>query len=135
MTDSIESSHFVTVVVGDSKIRFAAVGRTWDERDHDLFAVQLPGRPLLYGEWRPKFAKNGDDFDVEIVFFGLIDGRDAGIPLPARRVTVSRAERLVVEKLVLSLFSSVDAKARIFPFSSKRGKFLGQIDFLPDWIR
>ena len=135
MTETIESAHYVTVTVGDSKIRFADVGRTWDERNHDLFLVQLSHRPLLYGEWRPRFARNGDDFDVEIVFFGLVDPRDAGMSLPARRVTVDQAERLVVEKLIRSLISNAEAKAQTWPFCSKRGKFLGRIDFLPDWIR
>lgn len=135
MTETIESAHFVILTLGDCKIRFAGVARTWDERAHELFAVQLPGRPLLYGEWQPRFAKNGDDFDIEIVFFGLIDPGDAGMPLPARRVTVDPSERLKVETLVRSFFLNPDARARAFPFSSRRGKFLGRIDFLSDWIR
>jgi len=134
MSEPIDSPHYATVTVGNGKIRFADVGRTWDERNHDLFAVQLPARPLLYGEWRPKFAKNGDDFDVEVVFFGLIDPRDAGLPLPARRIAVNRDERLVVEKLIQSLISSADARAQRWPFNSRRAKFMGRIDFLEDWI-
>jgi hypothetical protein len=111
------------------------VGRAWDEKNHDLFAVQLSNRPLLFGEWRPKFAANGDDFDVEIVFFGLVDRRDAGMLLPARRVVVDQAERVVVEKLIRSLVSNAEAKAQTWPFNSSRARFLGRIEFLPDWIR
>ena len=135
MTEPIEAPHYVTVTVGESKIRFADVGRAWDEKNHDLFAVQLPNRPLLFGEWRPMFAANGDDFDVEIVFFGLVDRRDAGMLLPARRVVVDQAERVVVEKLVRSLISNAEAKAQTWPFNSSRARFLGRIEFLPDWIR
>jgi hypothetical protein len=118
VSGSFETPHFPTVTVGDAMIRFDAVGRTADERDHDIYVTQLPGQPLLYGEWRPRFARNGNDFDIDILDFGLIDPRDFGIPSPLRRLRFDRREHAFIEELVLALFANEEARNRQWPFSS-----------------
>jgi hypothetical protein len=134
VNDWIESPHFPTVIVGDAKISFSAVGRTADERNHDIYVTQLPGRPLLYGEWRARYARNGNDFDIDILDFGLIDPRDFGIPSPLRRLKLDRRERTSVQELVVALFANEEARNGVFPFSSSKGRFLGQVLFDSNWI-
>ena len=134
MPDDIASTHYVVLNIGRAKIRFGgADGRPWDEQHHDLFAVQLPGQPLVYGEWREKWAKNGNDFDIEIIDFGLPDANMAG-PDGNHQVYALR-DRAGIEDLIRRLFSSVEARSCIWPFSSEKGRFLGHIEFRTGWIR
>jgi hypothetical protein len=134
MVDDIASTHYVVLNIGRAKMRFGgASGRPWDEQNHELFAVQLPDQPLVYGEWRQKWAKNGNDFDIEIIDFGLLDANMAG-PDGNHQVYAPR-DNAVVEDLVRRLFSSVEARSGIWPFSSRKGRFLGRIEFLAGWIR
>jgi hypothetical protein len=134
MADDIASTNYVVLTVGRAKIRFGgASGRPWDEQNHDLFAVQLPDQPLVYGEWHEKWAKNGNDFDIEIIDFGLLDANMAG-PDGNHQVYAAR-DSAVIEDLIRRLFSSVEARSRIFPFSSEKGRFPGHIEFLAGWIR
>jgi hypothetical protein len=134
MSRWIESQYFPTVTVGGAKIRFAAVGRTADERNHKIYETELPDRPLLYGEWRARYARNGNDFDIEILDFGLIDPCDFGIPSPLRRLKLDRRERSSVQELVVALFASEEARNRQWPFCSSKGRFLGQVFFASNWI-
>jgi hypothetical protein len=134
MADDIASTSYVVLNIGRAKVRFGgASGRPWDEQHHDLFAVQLPDQPLVYGEWRQKWAKNGNDFDIEIIDFGLLDANMAG-PDGNHQVYATR-DIAVIEDLVRRLFSSVEARSSVWPFSSEKGKFLGHIEFLAGWIR
>jgi hypothetical protein len=135
MADDIASTYYVVLDIGRAKIRFGgAGGRPWDEQHHDLFAAQLPDQPLVYGEWRQKWAKNGNDFDVEIIDFGLLDANMAGAPDANRQVYAPRDSE-IIERLIRGLFTSVEARSRIFPFSSQKGRFLGHIELLAGWIR
>ena len=56
-----------TLNLPTGKIGFASMIRGWDEEPRDAFRVELPDRPTMFGEWRAKFADNGNDFNVEIV--------------------------------------------------------------------
>ncbi|MPZ31239.1 MAG: hypothetical protein GEV13_09630 [Rhodospirillales bacterium] len=134
MSTWTESTYFPTVTVGDAKIRFVAVGRTADEGDHDIYVTQLPDRPLLYGEWRARYARNGNDFDIEVLDFGLIEPRDFGIPSPLRRLRLDRRERTSVQELVVVLFANEEARNREWPFSGSKARFLGQVFFASNWI-
>jgi hypothetical protein len=98
-----------------------------------MFTVELEHRPPLYGEWRPKWAKNGNDFNAEIMDFGLLDAGAAGLPAPNRRMAFSAEERLGIERMIRALFASADARAGTVPFSG--GNFLGTVTFLRGWIR
>jgi hypothetical protein len=135
MKECITSDGFVTLAFDTGKIRFGLSGRAWDEVGHDMFAVQLPNRPLLYGEWRQKWADNRNDFDAEVVDFGLFDRGNAGSPHPNHRQALTRRERTVVEDLVRKLFASTEAKKGVSNFSVRGSTFLGHVYFLPGWIR
>jgi hypothetical protein len=101
-----------------------------------MLRIDLPGRPHLYGEYRQRFADNHNDFDIEIVSFGLTDPRNAGIPQPSR-LRLSAQERAAAEQLIRVLFCSAEAAAvreGMSAFSLQQSTFLGGIHFLPGWI-
>jgi hypothetical protein len=106
------------------KIRFGESGRAWDERGHDMVVVQLPSQPLMFGEWRPRWAANQNDFDVDIVTFGFTRAFIVGSPDPKNRRTVTTSERLTIEELVRALFANAEAKAGVSPFTSRPRSFL-----------
>jgi len=135
MTQDISSDYFVVLEIGGAKLRFGgADGRPWDEQWHDMFAVQMPKQPVVYGEWRQKWARNGNDFDAEIIDFGIFDANMAGAPDANHQVYALR-DIQVIEGLIRKLFASAEARSRMPPFSSRKAKFLGGIEFLPGWIR
>ena len=124
----------VTLSFDNGKVGFASSVRGVDDAGHDMFRIELPQRPILYGEWRPKWAENHNDFDIEILRFGYVDAGNVGNNHPGARRTCSSQERAVIVELVCALFSSVEARAGIAPFTSKKATFLGHIHFVPGWI-
>jgi hypothetical protein len=100
MSEDIVSDYFVTLSLDGGKIRFGESGRAWDERGHDMVVVQLPSQPLMFGEWRPRWAANQNDFDVDIVTFGFPRAFIVGSPDPKNRRTVTTSERLTIKELV-----------------------------------
>ena len=135
MSEDIVSDYFVTLSLGGGKICFGESGRAWDERGHDMEVVQLPSQSLMFAEWRPRWAANQNDFDVDIVTFGFPRAFIVGSPDPKNRRTVTTSERLTIEELVRALFANAEAKAGVSPFTSRKGKFLGHVHFLPGWVR
>jgi hypothetical protein len=134
MSEDIESDYFITLTFDQGQVRFGALPRAWDERNHDIFLVKLPGRPLLFGEWRAKWAGNGRDFNAEIIDFGLRDRGDVANSEAARE-SFSEQERATVEDLIRKLFASTAAKENVVPFAVPGATFLGKVDFLAGWIR
>jgi len=108
-----------------------------DELGHELFRIDLPGYPRLYGEYRQKFAENPNDFDIEIISFGYRDPRNAGLSGSRITTSVSFEERQAVESLVRTLFGSqkaAQAREGMSTFAIKSAAFLGGIHFQPGWI-
>jgi hypothetical protein len=118
----------------NGRIGFASLVLGWDEEPRDAFRIELPGWPVTYGEWRPKFADNQNDFDVEIVSVGYINKGFLGSQLVNHRKKFSAQEQQVIEELVRNLFADRGARGDISPFSSKIGEFLGGVVFVPGWI-
>jgi hypothetical protein len=113
---------------------FAGFPRGVDDRGHFAFELRLPSHPGLYGEYRPKFAENGNDYDVEIVNFGFVSRNNLGNPNVGARLRFSSQQREVIEDLIVALVSNPEAREGIPPFSSAKSHFLGRIHFLPGWI-
>ena len=130
----IDDPYFAIVQAGDGKIRFGGFERGPDGVPRDTFAVQLPGRLLMYGEWAQKFAPNGNDFDVEIISFGFpplysVSG-------PEGLEVFSKIERESVQNLIAALFSNASATGPLPGFRPERkGRFLGRVNYHPGWIR
>jgi hypothetical protein len=99
-----------------------------------MVVVQLPSQPLMFGEWRPRWAANQNDFDVDIVTFGFPRAFIVGSPDPKNNRTVTTSERWTIKELVRALFANAEAKAGVSPFTSRKGKFLGHAHFLPGWL-
>ena len=127
-------SGFYEVVLRGGTAQFAGSIRGVDDNGHDVFRVSLVGLPAMYGEWRPKFAENGNDFDIEIPGFGWGDKLNIANPAPTARIKCSATDIAKIMEAVSSLFSSKQATSQISPFTSRVGRFLGHLIFLPGWI-
>ena len=79
----------VTATRPTGRASFESVIRAWSELPVHAFSVELTGHLVLYGIWRPKWAPNGNDFDVEIVSFGWADQYNVGNPNPMTRRKLS----------------------------------------------
>ena len=88
----------------------------------------------LHGIWRPKWAPNEYDFDVEVASFGWASQSNTGNPNPVTRRKLSAEQAADVNALIMALFEDVDIRRRISPFSSKAARFLGRIAFKEHWI-
>ena len=110
------------------------MARGWDEEPCDGFFAELPGRPVMFGGWRPQFAPNGNDFDVEIASFGYLGKQYLGSEYPSHRRCLSIPEEEALERLVRALFSDQVTNAWMVPFTSRKAKFLGGVYFAPGWI-
>jgi hypothetical protein len=124
---------FSTLNSPHGKVAFQGTVRCDDEGVNE-FRVDLPERNPMYGEWRPKFAPNGNDFDVEIPTFGYGSKHNVRNPHPGARVRFTAQEQLAVEQLVRALFADEHRRIGIPPFTSKKARFLGGVSFLPGWV-
>jgi hypothetical protein len=113
---------------------FESVIRSWDELPQDAFSVELTGQQVLYGIWRPKWAPNEHDFDVEIVGFGWASQSNIGNPNSATRRKLSVAQIADVKALTIALIEDPDVRRKIVPFSSNTAHFLGRIKFAENWV-
>jgi hypothetical protein len=130
---SMEGHFFPAVGVRAGKVRLAGIDRGVDELPRDTFIAQLPGRPALIGEWRRRWAENGNDFDVEVVSFGYSQYEALGVGAIQLKFTTD--ERTLVEDLVRALFSNPLARQMHYSFRPERkGRFLGNVYFLPGWM-
>jgi hypothetical protein len=124
----------VSVSLPIGKIVFDGVVRGGDEEGHCVFKVELPNRRVIYGEWKPVFIKNGNEFNVEIVCVGYASKFNVGNPHPRARLYFSPAEISNMEYLIQALFANSEARMQVAPFRSTKGVFLGGISFMPGWI-
>jgi hypothetical protein len=127
-------SSLVTLNLPNGKIGFKSTVLGWDEEPRDAFRIELPDRPIVYGEWRSKFADNENDFDVEILSVGYLNVRHMGSALLVHRKKFSASEQSAVEQLIRALFADQTAIAGMVPFTSKKGRFLGAVIFVAGWI-
>lgn len=131
---NIDDEYFTTIAVGAAKVRLAGIDRGADELPREAFLAQLPGRLVMLGEWRERWAENGNDFDIEIVSFGYYPP-SYGLGIATGKQTFNMQELAMAEDLIRGLFSNVIATQKHPSFSPRRrGVFLGNIYFLPGWI-
>jgi hypothetical protein len=119
----------------DYRASFAGSVRGVDEVGHFAFEVHLPSSTPFYGEYRPKRAPNGNDFDIEIVSFGFVYRDNLGNAMPTARRQFTEQQRRIVECLVKGLFADPEARKGKPIFCSQKARFLGGVYFLPRWIR
>lgn len=124
----------VTLDLPMGKIGFAGTARGADDAPHSAFRIELPGRPLIYGEWVSIFLANGNDFSIAIASFGYASVANISNPHPNARLKFSQHEIAIIQELIEALFINENARSGIVPFSSSKGKFLRQIFYRADWI-
>jgi hypothetical protein len=122
-----------TITRPTGRASFESMTRSWDESPVDAFSIELTAHLALYGIWRPKWASNENDFDVEIVSFGWAGKHNIGNPYPMARTKLTVERVNDVKELIIALIEDVDARRKIVPFSSKTARFLGRIDFQDNW--
>lgn len=116
------------------RARFAGSVRGFDEAGHQVFQLRIGDSSPLYGEYRPKWADDKTDFDIEIVRFGFFDGAYVGSPYERGLQRFSVSEQSMIERLIRSLLNSKKAQKGTVPFSLITSRFLGGVHFLPGWI-
>ena len=104
-----------------------------DNSPEPVFCIELTGQSPLYGIWRPKFAANQNDFDVEVDSFGWGSQSNVGNPHPMARNRLSVAQAADVKALVVAMFEDVETKKRVLPLPIN-ARFLGEIKFKDDRI-
>jgi len=124
---------FEPLTCAEGTVAFAGMVRA-DEQGVYEFWVDLDGRARMYGEWRPKWAPNEKDFDIEIVTFGYTDKHNVRNSFPgARNVFLTHEEKKVMN-LVTALFNDIERRSGISPSRGNYSIFLGSIIFMPGWI-
>jgi hypothetical protein len=104
-----------------------------DDGGHDTFEVQLGMHPGLYGELRPVWASNGNDFDIEILNFGYASPTNVGNPHPGARRDFSALEREALEQMITNLLGRAEAQKHLLFFKAP-ARFMGGIRFARGWI-
>jgi hypothetical protein len=128
---------FDMVQIGAGAVGFAGLVRGSDEQGHDLFQVVYNGVPL-YGEYKRRFAKNNNDFDIDIVSFGYFDFRNVGDINNITKKAFSAQESEFYSSMIKALFCDPIAahlRSELRIFSRESFKFLGDVRFLSGWVR
>ena len=125
---------FITLNLHAGKIGFAGSVRGGDEAGHEAFWIELPRRPLMYGEWKSAWTDERNGFNAEIISFGYLSKNNIGNRHPQARQQLSVEEIAAVRSLILSLFGNDQAREGVFPFSIRESAYLGDVVFLPGWV-
>lgn len=118
----------------EGRARFAGGIRGWDERGHDVYAVELQGR-VVYGEIDNAFLPNHNDYNIEVVSFGYGIEENVGIPEPSSRGAYTEAELQIVRSLIMRLIEAglkFELRPTILRETSK-SHFMGKIVFREGW--
>ena len=112
--------------------------RCFDDWGRSVFALQLEGRDILYGEWKENWEEKRENelvlFSIKIISFGIKSKYSIGIPEAERQNFDSEQEILLLKMLLTELFSSVQATSHEFAFQSEKCKFTGIIYYKDGWI-
>lgn len=106
-----------------------------DDGGADEFRIELPERNPLFGEWRPKWAQNEHDFDIEILSFGFGSKYNVRNPNQGAKNKLSSSEADIALSLIAQLFADTERRSHFPPFTSKNAHFTGKVNFLPGWIQ
>lgn len=120
----------------EGRARFLGLIRGADERGHEVFALEF-GNGLLYGEIEPRFLDNRNDFDVEVVSFGVKDERSVGDAPYDPRGVLSPANVDIARALIVHLVAAGMAMEERPGFlrETQDSHFMGQVLFRRGWVR
>lgn len=118
----------------EGRARFAGGMRGWDERHHDVYAVEYQGR-VIYGEIVHAFLPNDNDYNIEVVSFGYGMKDNVGIPEPSSRGAYTEAELRIVRSLIVQLIEAgrhfEDRPSILMEYPNAH--FQGQVIFREGW--
>lgn len=118
----------------EGRARFAGGIRGWDERGHEVYAVEFQGR-IIYGEIVHAFLPNDNDYNIEVVSFGYGMKDNVGIPEPSSRGAYTEAELRIVRSLIVQLIEAgqqFEEKPSIL-MEYPNAHFQGKIFFREGW--
>ena len=131
-------NYLPTVELTGGTVGFIGMARGVDEMGHEVFQIQLRNDSVLYGEYKKRFLENGNDFNIEIISFGLIDRKNFGNNNLDSFRKFREDQVDLIRSLIIQLFTSddaVEARKPIDDFWYETARFLGEVYFLPGWIR
>lgn len=131
-----ECSAFDWIDFPEGRARFVGLVRGVDERGHEAFALEIDS-DLLFGEIRSRFLDNHNDFNVEIVSFGLRDSGSIGeAPFDPREIlSIAKAEtaRQLILRLVRAGMAMRERPSLLVEYQNS--SFMGKVVFRDDWVR
>ena len=125
-------SFFDWVEFDGGRAKFDGWVRGCDELGHAIFAVELPGREVLYGEFRTRFEADKTHYNVEIVRFGYGDRGNVDNEHPRARKYFTPEEAVTLERVITALMVR-DVKKPV-PMQHAEN-FLGKVFFRPGWLQ
>ena len=114
------------------RAKFDGWVRGCDELGHATFAVELPGREVLYGEFRTRYEPDKTHYNVEIVRFGNPDKNGIDLDNHFPHCSLTPEEKLTLERIITALMVR-DAKKP--PPIEDPENFLGKVFFRPGWLQ
>ena len=114
------------------RAKFDGLVRGGDELGHHTFAVELPGREVLYGEFRTRYEPDKTHYNVEIVRFGNPDKNGIDLDNHFLHCSLTPEEKLTLEGIITALMVR-DAK-KPTPIEDSEN-FLGKVFFRPGWLQ
>ena len=118
----------------EGRARFASGIRGWDERGHEVYALEFQGR-VIYGEIDSVFLPNHHDYNIEVVSFGYGMKENVGIPEPTSRGAYTKAELDIIRSLIVQLIRAgqrFDEKPLLL-METPKSHFMGKIIFREGW--
>lgn len=119
----------------EGRARFSGGGRSWDERHHFTFAIDVDGHEY-FGELERRFLPNDNDYNIGVLSFGYRSNTAVGMPMLESCQKFALAEVETVQTLIVQL---IDAGTRF----SKRpsllteypdAHFMGEVIFRDGWV-
>ena len=114
------------------RAKFDGLVRGGDELGHHTFAVELPGREVLYGEFRTRYEPDKTHYNVEIVRFGNASKFGAGLDNHVSRRSLTPEEAVTLERIITALMVR-DVKKP--PPMQHAENFLGKVFFRSGWLQ
>lgn len=117
----------------DGRARFAGGTRGWDESGHETFVIEVDGAQY-FGEIKQTFLPNNNDFNIEIVSFGLPGEIFAGSS-PASWIAFTEKDLRIAQSLIIQLVrAGLGLEDRPFVLEEfPNAHFMGRVIFRDGW--
>lgn len=128
-------STFDWVQFPEGRARFSGGGRSWDELVHDTFSVEVDGCEY-FGEIKPAFLPNNNDYNIEVVTFGYRSNTAVGMPMLGSCQAFTMTQVRTIEALIVQLIGAgmhfEDRPPILMEFP--HAHFMGKVSFLDGWV-